>query len=85
VYRTHRLAPASGAQHNAALFDHYSFQHLAHNYRYKGTFTEVCEHNAKEARSVKQFQIAQSWMVLKTLYADIDSESSTPARGNIVT
>ncbi|ELR18207.1 WD domain, Gbeta repeat-containing protein [Acanthamoeba castellanii str. Neff] len=70
--------------HNAALFDHYSFQHLAHNYRYKGTFTEVCEHNAKEARSVKQFQIAQSWMVLKTLYADIDSESSTPARGNMI-
>lgn len=68
--------------HNAALFDHYSFQHLAHNYRYKGTFTEVCEHNAKEARSVKQFQIAQSWMVLKTLYADIDSESSTPARAS---
>jgi len=35
------------------------------------------------ASMVKQFQVAQSWMVLKTLYADIDAEplSATPLRG----
>jgi len=71
-------------QMQTVLFDHQSFQHLAHSYRYVGTFTEICEHNAKMASMVKQFQVAQSWMVLKTLYADIDAEplSATPLRVN---
>lgn len=48
-------------------------------------FDELCEHNAKVAYRFGKFEVFKNWMILKTLYKDIERYEPVPVPAETAT
>lgn len=50
------------------------FYYASTNYKFKSesSFEALCDHNAKVAHQFGKFEVYKNWMILKTIFKDVD-------------